>query len=161
MPAITSEAKIDVRAPASAAFDVVAGDILSTDDRLDSMARRRPLDEGPLRKGFRWRQTLVHERRQCRSDWVVTELQPGRVLEQTMVHFCMVALREVRGGERWEFAEADDGSTLVTLRTWRLKPGLAGWLEKVLGSTLERRTNVNLRRRLAHVQFTAERLPEL
>jgi hypothetical protein len=161
MPAITSEAKIDVRAPANVAFEVVAEDILRHEQRLDSMIGQRPLDEGPLRTGFRWRQTLVHERRQCHSDWTVTELQPGRVLEQTMLHFCFVALREVRGGERWEFVQAADGTTLVTLRAWRLKPGLAGWLEKVLGSPLKQRTSIDLRKRLAHVQFQAERPAEL
>jgi hypothetical protein len=37
------------------------------------------------------------------------------VLEQTSSHLCAVAQRVFDGGERWEFAESEDGSTRVTL----------------------------------------------
>jgi hypothetical protein len=56
-----------------------------------------------------------------------------------MQHLCLAARREVIGGERWQFEEGG-GSTRVTLRAWRRRAGLGGWLE-----------------RLAYVQFRAER----
>jgi hypothetical protein len=83
VPAIHQTAEIEVRASPSAAFAVVAGDILAVSDDPDAMARHRPLDAGPLREGFRWQQTIVHDRLFCRSDWVVMELREARMLEQT------------------------------------------------------------------------------
>jgi hypothetical protein len=146
-----------VRAPAAAAFAIVAGDVLKANEDPDAMARHRPLDVGPLRQGFRWQQTVVHERLVCRTDWAVIEVEEPRVLEQTSTHLCAVARKVLDGGERWEFAEGDDGSTRVTLRSWRDKPGLRGWLQKMLGSGLSRHTDLSLRKRLAYVQFQAER----
>jgi hypothetical protein len=157
MPAIALKAKIDVRAPADAAFAVIARDILAVKDDPDAMEGHRPLADGPLRQGFRWRQTLVHERKVCRTDWLVTELRPPWLLEQSMEHLCAVARRELFGGERWELEVAGDGSTVVTLRSWWQRPGLDGWLEKIVGLVTGNWKNVSLKKRLAYVQFEAER----
>jgi hypothetical protein len=158
MPLIHHEEKIDVRAPADAAFAVVARDVAKASEDPNAMTGSRPLDEGPLRPGFRWCQTVVHNRKLCRTDWVVTRLEPAQVLEQDMRHYCADLQRATRGGERWGFAERPDGSTLVTLHAWRLVPGVRGWLQKLLGSG-DALTSVQLRRRLAYVQFAAERSP--
>ena len=155
VPEIHDSAEIEVRAPAAVAFEVIAGDLQKVVDEPDSMAGRRPADGGPMRRGFRWRQWIVHERRRCMSEWVVTSVEPPLRLEQSMWHFCAVAKNQVTGGERWELTEQDDGSTLVALRAWTSREGLAGWLQKVLGSRDER--NLSLRKRLAYVQFEAER----
>lgn len=157
MPAIQQKAEIDVRAPAAAAFAIVAGDVLKTDDDPEAMVGHRPIHAGPLRKGFRWQQTVVHERLVCRTDWVVTAVEEPRLLEQTSSHLCAVAQRVLDGGERWEFDEGDDGSTRVTLHSWRVRQGFSAWLEKVFGSAQSRSLDVSLRKRLAYVQFTAER----
>jgi hypothetical protein len=104
VPKVSQTAKIEVRALAQSAFAVVERDILAVDDEPDRMSGHRPLVAGPLREGFRWQQTLVHERRVCRTDWVVAELRSPWVLEQTMEHLCAVSaeeaarLRAVRGG---------------------------------------------------------------
>jgi polyketide cyclase/dehydrase/lipid transport protein len=156
MPAIRHADTIDVRAPAHVAFEVVAGDVTKAHDAPDSLTRQRPLDEGPLREGFRWRQTIVHERKECRSDWLVTAHEPGRVLEQAMSHFCAVSGREVRGRERWSFEPNDDGTTLVSLQVWRDRPGLGPWLQRLLGLGANTPANLDLRKRLAVVQFRAE-----
>ena len=157
VPAITRTAKIEVRAPADAAFAVVTRDIVAVDDDPESMQGHRPLMDGPVREGFRWRQTLVHERKMCRTDWLVTEVKPPWRLEQSMEHLCAVARRELFGGECWELEVASDGSTLVTLRSWWQKPGLRGWLEKIAGLVLGNGSDVSLKRRLAYVQFEAEK----
>lgn len=146
-----------MRASPSATFAVVEADILKVSEDPDAMARHRPLDAGRLRRGFRWQQTVVHERLVCRSDWIVTALEDGRLLEQTYSHLCAVAQRVSDGGERWEFVEGDDGSTHVTLRCWQHSPGLSGWLEKILRPAAARETNLSLMKRLAYVQFAAER----
>ena len=78
------------------------------------------------------------------------------MLEQALEHLCMATRRKVLGGERWQFEEAADGSTLVTLRAWRRRDGLGGWLERVLASR-DDATDFSLRERLASVQFRAER----
>jgi hypothetical protein len=157
VPAVHRTAEIDVRASPSVAFAVVAADILAVREDGDAMARHRPVDTGPLRKGFRWQQTIVHDRLVCRSDWTVTTLEDSRLLEQSFSHLCAVAQRVVEGGERWEFAERDDGSTQVTLRCWRESPGLTGWLGKIFGPPVTGETNFSLMKRLAYVQFAAER----
>jgi hypothetical protein len=61
--------------------------------------------------------------------------------EGLSLHLCAVAQRVFDGDERWEFDEGEDGSTRVTLHCWRVRQGLGAWLRK----------------RLAYVQFTAER----
>jgi hypothetical protein len=157
MPIIQHEEQIDVRAPAASAFAVISRDILAVDDDPDAMTGHRPLVPGPLREGFRWRQRVVHNRRHCRIDWLVTRLEPGRLLEQSMDHYCADLQKQTRGGERWEFAELADGTTRVTLREWRVAPGLDGWLRKLLGSNVAVLMSVELRKRLAYVQFAAER----
>jgi hypothetical protein len=157
VPAIQHKAEIDVRAPAAAAFAIVAGDVLKANENPDAMARHRPLDAGPLRRGFRWQQTVVHERLVCRTDWVVTALEEPRVLEQSSSHLCAVAQRVLDGGERWEFDESDDGSTRVTLLSWRERKGFSAWFEKILGSGMSQGLELSLKKRLAYVQFQAER----
>jgi hypothetical protein len=157
VPAIEQKAEIDVRAPAAAAFAIVAGDVLKTEDDPDLMAGHRPIHAGPLRNGFHWQQTVVHERLVCRTDWVVTAVEEPRLLEQTSSHLCAVAKSVLAGGERWEFDESEDGSTRVTLCSWRERQGLGGWLEKIFGSRMSTSLDVSLRKRLAHVQFKAER----
>jgi hypothetical protein len=153
---ISHTAHIEVHAPAEAAFAVVAGDILAVEDDPAGWTGHRPIDDGPLRVGFRWQQTIVHERSVCRTDWIVTELREPWVLEQAMEHLCVAARREVRGGERWQFEEAGDGSTLVTLRAWRRRAGRLGWIERLFRSR-DRAAELSLMKRLAYVQFRAER----
>jgi hypothetical protein len=155
VPEIQDSAEIEVRAPAAVAFEVIASDLQNVLDEPDSMTGHRPVDGGPMRKGFRWRQWIVHERRRCMSDWVVTSVEPPFHLQQSMWHFCAVAKNQVTGGERWDLTEQDDGSTLVSLRAWTSREGLTGWLEKLLGGGGGR--SLSLRKRLAYVQFEAER----
>jgi hypothetical protein len=154
VPQVVNSANVTVRAPAEAAFGVVAGDILAVDDDPGAMQGHRPIDAGPLRPGFRWQQTLVHERKVCRTDWTVTRLESPSLLEQTMEHLCAVSLRELLGGERWEFKQSDDGATFVTLRGWMQAPGLDGWLRKLAG---DKAAQLSMKKRLASVQFKAER----
>jgi hypothetical protein len=151
MARISHFEEIEVHAPVGAAFAVIADEILAVE--ADG---HRPIDDGPLRVGFRWQQTVVHERAVCRSDWVVTELREPYVLEQLMEHLCLASRRQVLGGERWEFQETADGSTVVTLRAWREREGVLGWLERLFASRVDA-TGVSLRKRLAHVQLRAER----
>jgi hypothetical protein len=157
VPTITHTATIAVRGSAQAAFAVVARDLLAVEDDPKAMVRRRPLDEGPLRQGFRWQQSIVHDRRECHADWLITELRAPWLLEQAMEHLCEVAKRKVVGGERWELKDDGDGSTVVTLRAWRLSPGPLAWLRQLLRRALGDAEDLSLRRRLAFVQFEAER----
>jgi hypothetical protein len=155
MPALKQTETIDVRAPAQVAYDVVAGDLLEVVDGPDAMVSRRPLDDGPLRVGFRFGSTVVHNRKLCVSKLQISDLDAGRLVEQSFSHYCADAERETRGGDRWEFADGADGATVVTLSSWRQRHGLAGWLLKLFGSDETARTA--LRKRLAYVQFEAER----
>jgi hypothetical protein len=147
---------IEVRAPAQAAFDIVAAGILSVEDDPSDSTGHRPIDDGPLRVGFRWRETIVHDRAVCRTDWIVTELREPHVLEQTMEHLCLARRREVMGGERWQFEETPNGVTVVTLRAWHSWPGLRGRLGRLLAPRGEA-AGVSLGARLADVRFRAER----
>jgi hypothetical protein len=156
MTEIAHTAEIEVRAPAEPAFAVVAEDILGVEDDPEQFTGHRPIDEGPLRVGFRWQQTVVHDRSVCRTDWIVTELREPFVLEQTMEHLCLAARREVVGGERWHFEESGHGSTRITLRAWRRGAGVGGWLQRLFAAR-DQATLVSLRKRLAYVQFRAER----
>jgi hypothetical protein len=140
MTEIAHTAEIEVRAPAEAAFAVVAEDILA----------------GPLRVGFRWHETVVHDCSVCRTDWIVTELREPFVLEKTMGHLCFAARRDFMGGERWQFEERGRDSTRITLRAWRRPGGLGGWLERLFASR-DHATLLSLRKRLAYVQLRAER----
>jgi hypothetical protein len=135
-------AEIEVRAPAQTAFDIVAAEILTL--------------EGPLRVGFRWQQTSVHARSVCRTDWIVTELREPYVLEQTMGHLCLTRRREAMGGERWQFEETADGATVVRRRAWHSWPGMRGRLGRLF-SHRHGAAGFSLRKRLASVQFRAER----
>jgi hypothetical protein len=141
---ISHTAQIEVRAPADAAFAVVA-----------EMIGHRPIDDGPLRVGFRWQQAIVHDRAVCRSDWIVTELREPWVLEQLMEHLCGSSRAEVVGGERWQFDETGDGSTVVSLRAWRRRDGARGWVERLFASSGDA-TGISLRARLAYVQLRAQ-----
>jgi hypothetical protein len=140
MTEIAHTAEIEVRAPAEAAFAVVAEDILAD----------------PLRVGFRWHETVVHGRSVCRTDWIVTELREPFVLEKAMGHLCLAARREVMGGERWHFEESGHGSTRITLRAWRRGAGLGDRLQRLFAAR-DQATLVSLSKRLAYVQFRAER----
>ena len=156
MTEISRTAEIEVRAPAQAAFDVVAAEILAIEDDPAEWTGRRPIDEGPLRVGFRWQQTIVHDGSVCRTDWIVTELREPCVLEQTMEHLCVARRREVMGGERWQFEETGDGLTVVTLRAWQTWPGLRGRFGRLFAPR-DDAAGFSLRKRLAHVRFRAER----
>jgi hypothetical protein len=147
---IAHSAEIEVRAPAEAAFAVVAGDILGVEG--DDLCR--PIDDGPLRVGFRWLQTVVHDSSMCRAGWIVTELREPWVLEQAMEHVCAEPRRELQGGERWQFEERG-GSTLVTLRSWYRRTGPRAWLGRLVTSRHDP-TGISLGQRLAYVQFRAE-----
>jgi hypothetical protein len=144
MARISQIAEIEVRAPAEAAFSVVAEDIPAVEDE--------PTEAAPLRVGFRWHETVVHDRSVCRTDWIVTELREPFVLEKTMGHLCRARRREVMGGERWHFEETDTGITVVTLRAWRSWPGMRGWFGRLFTPR-----GHSLRKRLAYVQLRAER----
>jgi hypothetical protein len=157
MPKIRQSAKIAVNAAVEDVFDLVAADLIAVDDDPDAMVGHRPLDEGPLREGFRWQQRIVHNRHVCGTEWRVTEVARPRVLEQTMAHFCADAQREVHGGERWEFWSDDGGSTLVDLRSWRIYRGVGGWIDKLFREGPTSAAAISLKKRLAYVQFEAER----
>jgi hypothetical protein len=135
-------AEIEVRAPAQAAFDIVAAEIRA--------------DKEPLRVGLHWQQTIVRDRSVCRTDWIVTELREPYVLEQTMGHLCLARRRELMGGERWQFEETPDGVTVVRLRAWRSWPGMRGRLGRLFAHR-HGGAGFALRRRLASVQLRAER----
>jgi hypothetical protein len=130
MPKIRHSAKIAVNAAAEVVFDVVAADLLAVDDDPDAMVGHRPLHSGPLREGFRWQQRIVHNRHVCRSDWCVTEVALPRVIEQTMVHFCADAQREVRKRTlEWDLVAA--GNWDAAARAWaKLHPVSAARLRK-------------------------------
>lgn len=153
---ISRTAEIEVRAPAQAAFDIVAAEILTAEDEPAEWAGHRPIVEGPLRVGFRWHQTIVHDRSACRTDWIVTELREPYVLEQTMGHLCLARRRQLMGGERWQFEETADGVTVVSLRAWHSWPGMRGRLGRLFAHR-HGAAGFSLRKRLAHVQFRAER----
>jgi hypothetical protein len=155
MPRLKRTESIDVRAPARVAYDVVAGDLLKVVDGPDAMVSRRPLDEGPLRVGFRFGATVVHNRKLCVSKQEISELEAGRLIEQSFSHYCADAERETRGGDRWEFADAADRSAVVTLSSSRQRHGVGWWLCKLFGS--DGADRMELRKRLAYVQFEAER----
>jgi hypothetical protein len=80
------------------------------------------------------------------------------VLEQTMEHLCAISRRVVRSGERWELGDDGEGGTTVTLNTWRCASGLDGWLQKLFGDRQRGAIGISLRKRLAYVQFAAERV---
>jgi hypothetical protein len=155
MPALKQTETIDVRAPAQVAYDVVAGDLLKVVDGPGAMVSRRPLDEGPLRVGFRFGTTVVHNRKLCVSKIEISELDAGRIVAQSFSHYCADAERETLGGDRWEFGDGADGCTVVTLSSWRQRRGLRGWLLKLFGS--DEAARLELRKRLAYVQFESER----
>jgi hypothetical protein len=157
MPRSHQSAQITVNAGAGTVFDFVSGDLAAVVDDADELAGHRPLDDGPVRVGFRWRQRCVHNRNVCSTEWCVTELSRPRMLAQAMVHFCAEAQREVRGGERWELRSDAAGATVVELRTWRISRGWTGWVRKLSREGPVSATAVSLNRRLAFVQFEAER----
>jgi hypothetical protein len=77
-----------------------------------------------------------------------------------MNHFCADSSKESKGGDRWEFREADE-STDVTLIAWKERPGIGGLLLNWLGDKQSSKMSVKIR--LNYVQFEAERRsnPEL
>jgi hypothetical protein len=86
---------------------------------------------------------------------VVSALDAGRLLEQSFSHYCADSERETLGRDRWEFADRADGSTVVTLSSWRRRHGLGGWLRRLVAA--DETARIELRKRLAYVQFEAER----
>lgn len=80
-----------------------------------------------------------------------------RPLDGGPLHFCAVAQREVRGGERWAFRSDRTGATVVELATWRSYRGAIGWLRWLRGEDARSSAAVSLQKRLAFVQFEAER----
>jgi hypothetical protein len=158
VPLVRHTAEIEVRAPAAAAFAVVERDMLAVRDEPDAMSGHRPAAEGPLRTGFRWRQWLVHERQHCVTEWVVRKVDAPLFLEQDSWHYCAAAQWASEGGERWEFVEGSDGRTRVKLSAWSVH-GLGGWVVRLLDPGTARQAKLSLRKRLAYVQFAAERQP--
>jgi hypothetical protein len=134
---------------------VITGDLLEATDGSGSMTSHRPLDDGPLRPGFRFETTVVHNRMLCLSAGEITAIEAGRMLEQSIDHYCADSERVTHAGERWELAELPEGSTIVTLSLWRRRPGLSGWVQKLLGT--DEATRQSLRKRLAFLQYEAER----
>ncbi|MEA2433310.1 MAG: hypothetical protein QOG54_767 [Actinomycetota bacterium] len=155
------KATIDVQTPPAVPFDVVAGNLEKPVEKPDSWQTLKPLVEGPVRRGFKYRQTIVHNRNQCYSDWEITQAERPTVIEQTLSHHCMEAQgRVLTGGERWEFLPNGDGTTLVSLTSWTDLQGFNGWLQKFFGPKQESR-EFTLRKRLAYTQFEAERRAKL
>ncbi len=157
MPKIRHSASISVNAAVEVAFDLVAAEVMAVAEDPDKMVGQRPLTDGPLREGFRWQQTVVHNRKLCHTWWSVTEAVRPRVLEQTMRHFCADSQRELEGGERWEFRVDDAGATLVELRSWRRNRGVGEWIDSLFGGGARSDATLSLKKRLAYVQFEAER----
>ena len=156
MTDISRTAEVEVRAPAQAAFDIVAAEIPAIEDHPAEGTGHHPIDEGPLRVGFRWQKTIVHDSSVYRTDWIVTELREPCVPEQAMEHLCLARRRAVMGGERWQFEETGDGLTVVTLRAWHSWPGLRGRLGRLFAPR-DDAAGFSLTKRLASVQFRAER----
>ena len=156
MPTVETSSSIDVRGTAEAAFRVVESDLLVIVDDPRSMGKQRPLASGPLRAGFRWEQTVIHERRLCRSEWLITKFERARILEQELHHVCAVRDVEVTGRERWEFDTIDPALTVVTLRSWRTVRGLGAWLSRIGWKVVD---DFAVRRRLLAVQYRAELPP--
>jgi len=74
-----------------------------------------------------------------------------------MRHFCAGSQRELEGGERWEFRVDDAGATLVELRSWRHNRGVGEWIDSLIGGGARSDTTLSLKKRVAYVQFEAER----
>lgn len=160
MATIDSKDSIHVAAPAAVIYDLLTEQLAETKDDPKAMTKQRPLDEGPVRPGFSYEMTVVHNRHVCRSEWTITRAERPSVLEETMEHFCAESSKESKGGDRWELREAD-GSTDVTLIAWKERPGIGGLLLKWFGDKQSSKMSVKIR--LNYVQFEAERRsnPEL
>jgi hypothetical protein len=155
MARISVKDNIHVAAPATVIYDLLTEELAATNDDPKAMTKRRPLDEGPVRAGFRYEATVVHNRHLCRSEWTVTRSERPSVLEETMDHFCADASKTVKGGDRWELRDANGVATYVTLTAWKDRPGMGGLLIKWFGDRSVSKTGVKTR--LAYVQFEAER----
>ena len=154
MARVTVKDGIDVAAPATVIYDLLTEELAVPRDDPKAMTKRRPLDDGPVRPGFRYEATVVHNRHLCRSEWTVTRAERPNVLEETMDHFCAEASKKVTGGDRWELREAD-GLTYVTLTAWKDRPGIGGLLIKWFGD--HQVSKMGVKTRLAYAQFEAER----
>jgi hypothetical protein len=147
---------IEIRAQPAIAFAIVTSEVAQTVGARDAIEEHHPLTEGPVRPGFRWRQTLVHERHRCSMDWTVRHAdQPSR-FEQSYEHHCTVTDRRSTGGEAWTFVQRAD-TTLVTLTTWRERSLLTTPIRILLAGGLAPGEHTSLRQRLSYVQFQAER----
>jgi hypothetical protein len=160
MATIDAKDSIHVAAPATVIYDLLTEQLAATNDDPKAITKQRPLDDGPVRPGFSYEMTVVHNRHVCRSEWTITRAERPSVLEETMDHFCAEASRESKGGDRWELREAN-GSTYVTLTAWKERPGIGGLLLKWFGDKQSSKRSVKIR--LNYVQFEAERRskPEL
>jgi hypothetical protein len=70
---------------------------------------------------------------------------------------CAKAHRVQASGDRWELAE-DAGVTCVRLSWWLIRTGPGAWLTTFLGTGRSNLPAASLRRRLAYLQFEAERI---
>ena len=146
---------IQVAAPATVIYDLLAEQLSETNDDPQSMVKRRPLDAGPVAPGYRYESTVVHNRHLCRSEGTVTRAERPRVLEETMDHYCADASRTVKGGDRWELRGVGGGATEVSLTAWKDRSGVGGLFVKWLANRSV--SKISIQRRLAYVQFEAER----
>jgi hypothetical protein len=156
MPTVSLKETVQINASATVIYDLITEHVSLTVDQPEAVVKQRPLDEGPVRAGFRYETTVVHNRHLCGSKWTVTRAERPYVLEQTMVHTCAEASKTITGGDRWELNEEPTGaSTLVTLISWKTRPGLDGLIKKLFGDRSVSRTNLKVR--LNSAQFESER----
>ena len=156
MPTVSLKESVQINAPAAVIYELITEHVSLTVDEPEAIVKQRPLDEGPIRPGFRYETTMVHNRHLCGSKWTVTRAEPPYVLEQTMVHTCAEASKTITGGDRWELSEDPSGSsTLAILTVWKTRPGLDGLIKKLLADRSVSRTNLKVR--LNSAQFESER----
>ena len=153
-----SSAEIEIDAPARIPFGIVTSDITEADGSPTDAVEHHPLTRGPALPGFRWTQTVVHDRVRCHVDWMVTRREDPTLFEQAADHQCMATGQEATGRERWTFDELDGGrTTRVKLTVWQSQSVLdtpPGWLFRVGLGAVGRQS---LRRRLAYLQYESEK----
>ena len=144
----TEQASVQIDAPMETVFDLLVED--RTDfSQNDEVRWREAISEGPVRVGYCYKSTFVHQRHECVMHIRVTEFEPGRILEEDFFHSCAVEGRTVRGTSRFELLPHGEGTTLVmTVR--RRVSGVAGLLMSLLGS------NCSSRMKLEYIRSRAE-----
>lgn len=156
MASLKTSVDIEIRTKPDIPFGIVTSEVAQTVGAGDAIEEHHPLTDGPVQPGFRWRQTIVHERHRCSMDWTVRYAdQPSR-FEQSYEHHCTVTDRRSTGGEGWTFVERGD-TTLVTLTTWRERSLLTTPIRVLLARGLAPGEHTSLRHRLSYLQFEAER----